>query len=126
MYVEELGLMRARVLVAPGAPDSTAVEPAGADEDSTRAWSIVADRVRVRDSTLDAPGNVHLHDVDVTGGGELDGYRADVRASGSVWRFADVRGIRIEDDVLVTEAGCELLSGALPSDSRTLEQLARA
>ncbi|MCA9540835.1 MAG: M24 family metallopeptidase, partial [Myxococcales bacterium] len=28
--------------------------------------------------------------------------------------FADVRGIRIEDDVLITEAGCEVLTAALP------------
>ena len=29
-------------------------------------------------------------------------------------RFADVRGIRIEDDVLVTAVGCEVLSAAVP------------
>jgi len=29
-------------------------------------------------------------------------------------RFADVRGIRIEDDVLVTDVGCEVLSAAVP------------
>jgi Xaa-Pro aminopeptidase len=35
-------------------------------------------------------------------------------------RYADVRGIRIEDDVLVTENGCEVLTRAIP---KTLEEL---
>ncbi len=38
-------------------------------------------------------------------------------------RFADVRGIRIEDDVLVTAAGCEVLTAALPSTASDIEAL---
>jgi Xaa-Pro aminopeptidase/Xaa-Pro dipeptidase len=37
--------------------------------------------------------------------------------------FADVRGIRIEDDVLVTETGCEVLTQALPTEATTIEQM---
>lgn len=32
-------------------------------------------------------------------------------------RFSDVRGIRIEDDVLVTEDGCEVLTDAIPKSA---------
>ncbi len=37
--------------------------------------------------------------------------------------FADVRGIRIEDDVLVTSEGCEVLTAALPNTADSVESL---
>lgn len=40
--------------------------------------------------------------------------------------FADVRGIRIEDDVLVTETGCEVLTAALPTEIETIEAIVQA
>lgn len=39
-------------------------------------------------------------------------------------QFAGVRGIRIEDDVLVTETGSEVLTAALPTEAEAIEQLA--
>ena len=38
-------------------------------------------------------------------------------------QFADVRGIRIEDDVLVTETGADVLTAALPTKAEDVEQL---
>jgi Xaa-Pro aminopeptidase len=35
--------------------------------------------------------------------------------------FNDVRGIRIEDDVLITDQGCEVLSAAIPKDIASVE-----
>lgn len=37
-------------------------------------------------------------------------------------QFAGVRGIRIEDDVLVVPEGCEVLTAALPADVEAVEQ----
>ncbi|BAC88034.1 aminopeptidase P family protein [Gloeobacter violaceus] len=41
-------------------------------------------------------------------------------------QFADVRGIRIEDDVLVTETGTEVLTAALPTRAEAIESLVLA
>lgn len=38
-------------------------------------------------------------------------------------QFADLRGIRIEDDVLVTEVGREVLTADLPTQAEAIEQL---
>jgi Xaa-Pro aminopeptidase len=38
-------------------------------------------------------------------------------------QFSDVRGIRIEDDVLVTEDGSEILTAALPTHAEEIEQI---
>jgi Xaa-Pro aminopeptidase len=37
--------------------------------------------------------------------------------------FADVRGIRIEDDVLVTDTGTEILTADLPTKIQDIENL---
>ena len=38
-------------------------------------------------------------------------------------KFADVRGIRIEDDVLITKDSCEVLTAELPTDAETIQNL---
>jgi Xaa-Pro aminopeptidase len=38
-------------------------------------------------------------------------------------KFSDVRGIRIEDDVLVTETGIEVLTTDLPTKGEEIERL---
>ena len=41
-------------------------------------------------------------------------------------KFSDVRGIRIEDDVLITEARAEVLTSELPTTPNTIEQILQA
>ena len=37
--------------------------------------------------------------------------------------FADVRGIRIEDDVRITSEGCQILTAALPTGVEDIEAI---
>lgn len=48
---------------------------------------------------------------------------ADVVNWDRLAKFADVRGIRIEDDVLVTTDGAEVLTAALPTEAGAIAQL---
>ncbi|MEM9695551.1 MAG: M24 family metallopeptidase, partial [Myxococcota bacterium] len=50
---------------------------------------------------------------------------ADLRRD-ALAKFADVRGIRIEDDVLVTDEGREVLTGALGKSAAEVEALVNA
>lgn len=52
---------------------------------------------------------------------ELAGPFADVLDRQRLARFSDVRGIRIEDDVLVTEQGAEVLSATIPKTAAAVE-----
>lgn len=56
---------------------------------------------------------------------QLRGKYQDVVNWERLAQFADVRGIRIEDDVLITQAGTEVLTAALPTDAEVIEQLVK-
>ena len=40
-------------------------------------------------------------------------------------RYADVRGIRIEDDVLVASSGADVLTAGIPKEPREVEEAMR-
>lgn len=85
----------ARLVIHAEGPDSAEVSEVadGRDADATErpGWKVRAERLRVRNASVNAPGGVYLHDVAVDASGEPDAYRAEVVAAGSVWRFDDVR-----------------------------------
>jgi Xaa-Pro aminopeptidase len=56
-----------------------------------------------------------LNDPEITGPFEKDLDRRELE------RFKDVRGIRIEDDVLVTDSGHEVLTAAIPKELHDIE-----
>jgi translocation and assembly module TamB len=87
--VTEVTVAGARIVVS---QDSAASKASESPRDSSQVtrWILAAERVRVRNATVEAPGDVHLRDVDIVASGGLDGYRADIRASGSVWRFSEL------------------------------------
>lgn len=60
---------------------------------------------------------------------ESEAYTGAVGADldrGVLAKFADVRGIRIEDDVLVTEGDPEILTAAVPKDPNAIEALMKS
>ncbi len=89
--VEELTVAGMRMLISTDSSDASSAPEVSRETSTENRWVVTAESVRVRRGSVDAPSNVHVDDVDITASGGPDGYRADVRASGSVWRFAEVR-----------------------------------
>ena len=56
-----------------------------------------------------------MNDAELTGPFERNLDRRELA------RFADVRGIRIEDDVLVTDTGHEVLTSNIPKELHDIE-----
>jgi translocation and assembly module TamB len=88
--VTDVEVAGAHIMVVPAAtPGATPAKPN--NEKTRKPWIFDAEHVRVRNTKLDAPGNVHLRDVNITASGRHDGYRAVAQFTGSVWRFDTVR-----------------------------------
>jgi translocation and assembly module TamB len=88
--VTDVMIAGATIKITPsGAPGTTKANEKKATPG--KPWIFDADHVRVRRTSLDAPGNVRLHDIDVTATGSHEGYRAVARCSGSAWRFDNMR-----------------------------------
>lgn len=79
----------ARVVVHEAPPDTAAPAASQAADTTATPWTVHAERIRVRRASVVAPDGVDLRDVRIDGSGGPDGYRADVRALGSAWRFRD-------------------------------------
>jgi len=80
--------VRLQVGVGSAAPDTSVVSTAGPAR-TAKAWKIDVARFEVRDGAVDAPGDVRVRGISVTGSGGPDGYRADVSASGGAWRVRE-------------------------------------
>ncbi|HKW15102.1 MAG TPA: hypothetical protein VJS69_11500, partial [Candidatus Krumholzibacteria bacterium] len=88
--VTDVMVLHGHIAVTPsGAPDTTSAETK--KDKKGPPWILEAEHVRVRTTSLDAPGNVHLRGIDATASGGLDGFRAIARFSGSAWRFDNMR-----------------------------------
>lgn len=115
--IEEATIAGARVLVTATADTTTRAARGVSNE---KRWVVTADRVRVRNATIDAP-DVHLRKVDIAGSGGPNGYRAEVHASGSVWRLADVDAfVRASGDtsaVAVDSLDVRTLGGVVRGDA---------
>ncbi|HEX5131504.1 MAG TPA: translocation/assembly module TamB domain-containing protein [Candidatus Krumholzibacteria bacterium] len=72
------------------APGAARAHPDSARVASGTPWKFSAERLRVRNATVDGPANVHLHAVDITASGGPDSYQAVVTAAGSAWRFEEM------------------------------------
>lgn len=89
-----------------------------------------SDRVGLSFLRLDRPLRPRMVVTIEPGFYQVPGLLAPARLSGQYddavnWdrlaQFAGVRGLRIEDDVCITDDGCKVITAALPTDATTLE-----
>jgi translocation and assembly module TamB len=116
LHVGDVTVAGARVVVAPGPASKPDTLQPSATVNKTR-WSLVADHVRVRNASVEAPGNVRLHGIDIAAGGSPEDYHATVRASGSAWRLTGFAAyVRASGNVraaMVDSLDVRALGGAL-------------